>query len=659
VIFPSRIQVPGRIDALIEMDEPIDILYLEDDNADFQLVRATLAAEGMEFRMVQVASRSDFEAALESGSWKLILADNKLPGYSGVEAIEAVRRKCPAIPLLLISGTIQEESVRDAIDRGAVGCVFKDRLSRLGSAVKEALQEPPPGPEVRPAEPEILSLLRARYRCLLEFSPEPVFLMTLGFKLLDWNPAAEKLTGWSRGEVVNRDLRSLFTLSQGSVWENGLKTALENGEWTGEIGVLAKSGQELLIQSRWIVVRDAFGRVESLLAINTDLHEKRKLEAQYLRAQRLECIGALAGGIAHDLNNVLAPILMSLHILKEHCLGDEGNNLLGTLEASAQRGAEIVKQMLSFARGSSTNRGPVQLRHLIQEMAKIARETFPKNIQTQVLVPATLDAVRGDPTQLHQVLMNLCVNARDAMPQGGTLRVSAENVVIDDCFAHTSPWAKTGPHVLITVSDTGIGVPPELLRRIFEPFFTTKGPDKGTGLGLSTVLGIVKDHNGFIEVQSQVGVGSRFQVYLPRAGAPAVIAPQVAARDIPPGQGELILVVDDEESIRQVIRSALERFNYRILLARDGTEAVVLFAQHAHAIQCVITDIAMPYMDGETTIRALRRINPNIRFIIASGRGARLDAVTAAHLDIDAVLPKPFTTENLLQTLHRVLTNGS
>lgn len=389
-----------------------------------------------------------------------------------------------------------------------------------------------------------------------------------------------------------------------------------------------------------------------------DLTERKKLEHQFFQTQRIESIGTLAGGIAHDLNNSLGPIIMSLDLLKMKFPDPDSQELLAIISSSAQRGADMVRQVLSFARGVEGLRMEVQINHLIRELEKIVKNTFLKNVEVRMVLPEELWTVMGDPTQIHQVLLNLCVNARDAMPSGGTLTIKAENLTLDSHYAGLV-WnlkADPGPYVLIHVTDTGSGIPADVIDKIFDPFFTTKELDKGTGLGLSTTLAIVKSHGGFIRVYSEVGKGTRFQVYLP---AQTNISPSIAAElaaKMPRGAGELILVVDDETAVRQITQQTLEAYGYRVLLASDGVEAVALFARHGSEIAVVLTDMMMPVMDGPATIEILRKMSPRVPIIGASGLSTHEHVARASNLGVKQFLSKPYTADSLLQTLKSTLT---
>lgn len=490
---------------------------------------------------------------------------------------------------------------------------------------------------------------------LLDKAQDAIYVRDLNQRILYWNKSAERVYGWTAEEALGRNANELLYKEVPSQVLQAQKLILQRGEWLGEIRQVTKTGEPVVVESRWTLVRDESGRPAAQLVINTNVTERKKLEAQFLRAQRMETIGALAGGIAHDLNNALAPILMGVELLRDELATEQGRQVLETMHSSAQRGAEMVKQILSFARGVAGEPAPLQFRHLITEIKKFARETFPRSIRIETRIGANLFPVLGNATQLHQVLLNLCVNARDAMPDGGVLTIAAEGVLLDRAITPVRPEPISGPHVMLCVSDTGHGIPPELLGKVFEPFFTTKESGKGTGLGLSTVEAIAKSHGGYVEVASSPGQGATFKVFLPAAPEPAPHALATAPANLPMGHGEQILVADDELAILELTRETLESFNYRVLTAKDGAEALSVYQRHKEQVRAVITDMMMPVMDGPTTIGALRKIDPSIRVIGVSGLGSDSMLMQAGKLAVDNFLKKPYRTEDLLTTLREVL----
>ena len=490
---------------------------------------------------------------------------------------------------------------------------------------------------------------------LLDHAQDAIIVRDLDQGISFWNRSAEKLYGWKKEEVLDLNLQAEIFKSNPDSYEKAVQAVLTAGEWRGEMHQQTRDGRQIVVDGRWKLVRDAQGQPKSILITNTDVTEKKKLEAQFLRAQRMESIGTLAGGIAHDLNNLLSPILMATQLLQLKAQDETSLKMLGILQTNAERGSEMIKQILSFARGVSGERVTVQLKHLIKEVTKILKETFPKSIEISFKITDDLWLVTGDATQLHQVLMNLCINARDAMPNGGKLLLEASNCAVDETYAEMTNDAEPGRFVRITVTDTGGGISVDNLNRIFDPFFTTKEVGQGTGLGLSTVLGIVKGHQGFINVYSEPGKGSQFRLYLP---ANETLLPYITVPtppQLPTGQGELILVVDDESAIREIARTTLEAFNYRVITANEGAEAIAVFAQKRADIKLVLTDIMMPVMDGIALIRALRTIEPAIKIIASSGLAENGKAAEATNEGVKAFLAKPYTASTLLKTLAEVL----
>ena len=428
--------------------------------------------------------------------------------------------------------------------------------------------------------------------------------------------------------------------------------------WSAEYRFQRKDKTYASVQDRGFILRDPAGKAIRMVGGLRDLTEQKKMETQYLRAQRMDSIGTLAGGIAHDLNNVLAPILMSIELLKTDAGSDPiRNKMLDTIFVSCRRGADLVRQVMSFARGADGERVAIRLRHLVNDLEGMIGETFPRNIRIVSEVPNEIWPVTGDPTQLHQVLLNLAVNARDAMPHGGTLTIAASNVTLDAQYAGTSHEAKPGPHVLIKVTDTGMGIPPAVRDRIFEPFFTTKEVGKGTGIGLATVHAIVKSHGGFVTVDSEVGHGTTFVIHLPADPSlrSNVTQSPFAPVDLPKGNGELVLVVDDESSIREITQQTLEAFGYRVIAAADGAEAVALYAMQSQEIAAVLTDMMMPVMDGPATINVIRRINPAAKIIAASGIDSKDTLNRIGTAGVEHFLAKPYTAETLLLRMREAI----
>jgi PAS domain S-box-containing protein len=490
---------------------------------------------------------------------------------------------------------------------------------------------------------------------LLDLTHEAIFVQDMEYRVRYWNRGAEKLYAWPAKEAVGQDVTHLLDVGNPNDLFDARSVVLRDGVWTGILQQRTRDGKDLVVQSSWTLVRDEAGPPRSILVVNTDVTEMRKLEAKFLRSQRMESIGTLAGGIAHDLNNVLSPILMAVGLLRRQVEDPRGRRILETLDTSAQRGADMIRQILTFARGAEGERVPLHPGHLIREMQKIAEETFPKSITVHSELGEGLWMVSGQATPLQQVLMNLCVNARDAMPQGGTLFLAAENVELDERAARANPKAHPGRYLMLKVADTGSGIPPEVMDRVFDPFFSTKGLGHGTGLGLSTALSIVESHGGFIDIGTEVGRGTAFSVYLPALPAGAEPRTAAATPAAPTGSGELVMVVDDEPSILEITRETLEDNGYRVLTAPNGQEAVAAYERYRGEVGVVLTDVSMPLMDGATTIKTLLALDPDVKIVACSGLRSDPAAEQVKGLKVKAFLTKPYTASTLLGTLQKVL----
>jgi PAS domain S-box-containing protein len=498
---------------------------------------------------------------------------------------------------------------------------------------------------------EALRETSERLRTLFESSPLPLLLLAPDGVVRMWSPAAERILGWTAAEAVGQPAPFVPAAEQDRF--QALCQHVLAGETLQGLELLhhRKQGGAADFFLSAAPLHDAQNQVTGIMAVLLDITEKRQLEAQYLRAQRLDSVGKLAGGVAHDLNNILAPIMMAISLVREAPDSPEAKALLDTMESSVKRGASIIQQLLSFSRGSQGQKTSLSLLRPAGEMNKLMAETFPRNLTLRTELAPDLWLVHADNTQMHQVMLNLCVNARDAMPKGGTLTLSLHNALLDEQFIVGFLDAQPGPHVCLRVADTGSGIPPEILPQIFEPFFTTKPEGRGTGLGLPSVLNIVKNHGGFIQLHSQVEHGTEFTVYLPAQPATPLVASAAEGQPMPPGRGQLILFIDDEASVRMVTRRTLERNGYRVVTADNGVQGLALYTQRQGEIEAVVTDLIMPEMDGPTAIRALRQLNPHLPIIATSGEEPELNAAAQSPLGDIPFLKKPCTASALLTTL--------
>jgi two-component system, cell cycle sensor histidine kinase and response regulator CckA len=675
----------------------INVLLVEDNAAEarflqellkgamlsrFHLIHAKRLGEAISWLEPTASDQSANQSADPDGNRRvdLILLDLTLPDSTGLASLDALLHQAPKLPIVVLTNTNDNELAVQAVRHGAQDYLFKRQINQeilvrsIHYAIErkqgaEALREANEALELRVQERTAeLKMANELLRQEIEWRQriqERLELAQQAGKIgpFEWNIQ-------SNGMAWTAELEALYGLDPGGFggkyndWiqtlhpDDRLKTeqelwqAVQRGQGlNAEFRILCPDGQ-----TRWIAVKsslfhDQAGKPLRMIGIHMDITEKKQLEAQFLRAQRLESLGTLASGIAHDLNNILTPILAVAQLLplKLLHLDEQTQHMLDILESSARRGTGLIRQILSFARGVEGKRGCLQIKHLLLEIQKIIQQTLPKSITISADVPANLWTVSGDVTQLHQVFMNLCVNARDAMPEGGLLEITAENLQIDQSYARRHLDAHPGSYVLITVTDTGVGIPPDILHHIFDPFFTTKELGKGTGLGLSAVLGIIKSHGGFVDVETEVNKGSQFKVYLP---ASQTATPVVEAGVDPMlGQQEWILIVDDEVFICEATKAMLEAHHYRVLTAHNGVEAIARFAEHKEQIQTVLMDLMMPCMDGLATVSVLRRFNPQLHLIAMSGINTTEMIAQAKQMGFHDFLSKPFTIQELSQSL--------
>lgn len=488
----------------------------------------------------------------------------------------------------------------------------------------------------------------------LDKARDAIIVRGLDHKIRYWNQGAFNLYGWTESEVRGRSISDLI-YADITAFNEANRIVLEKGEWTGEIEQVTRNGRAIIVEGRWTLMRDAAGQPASVLTINTDITEKKRLETRFLRSQRLESIGTLASGVAHDLNNVLAPVTLAVSLLRAKIEDPVTLKTLDIIDSSVRRGASVVKQITGFARGTTVERVPLQLESLVAEQVETCRRTFPAAISVRHVPVPHPWTLQGDAMQLEQVIGQLCLNARDAMPEGGTLTLSLTNLWMEAESLIHHPGVRPGPYVRLEVADTGSGIPADMLPRIFDPFFTSKDVGRGSGLGLSTVHSIVRGHGGFIDVSSQVGRGTVFHIYLPASEMEPAESGLSSSGSLaaPGGHGETILLVDDEAPLRQLIQELLTSAGYKVLTAGDGIEAISVYEQERAGIAMLITDMVMPRLGGEGLIRAIRRLAPGLPVIAISGnRDPSTIAQIAPHLHF---LAKPFASEALLHLVAQAL----
>lgn len=669
--------------ARVKMD--VTVLLIEDNLAEARLLQEFLKGSVVQrFHLCHRQRLSEGIQQLATTPFDIILLDLTLPDSQGLSSLDALTQRVPRLPIVVLTNTNDDELALEAVRRGAQDYLVKrtvnqDLLVRAlcyaieRKQVQEVLRKVNESLELRVQERTAelaaanASLIqeiteRQNIQERLELAQKAGKIGTFEWQIpsnqITWSPELEILYGYPVDQFRNcyEDwLQTLHPDDRDQVHQEFWQAVQREQALDIEFRILTPQGKIRWIAAKSQVFAARSGNPCRMIGVHIDITEKKQLEAQFLKAQRLESLGTLASGIAHDINNILTPVLAVAQLLpiKLPNLDERNLQLLSLLENSAHRGSDLVKQILSFTRGMEGQRGILQVSYLLKEIIQIIQQTLPKTIEVQAQINSDLWPVYADSTQLHQVFMNLCVNARDAMPQGGLLRISLDNQQVDEAIARLHLDAEVGNYVVVTIADTGTGMAPEILHRIFDPFFTTKDIGQGTGLGLSAVLGIVKSHGGFIVVQSEVGQGSQFQVFLPVCESEPIPPKNPEFTGL--GQQELILVVDDEATICESIRNILTVHNYQVLTATSSAIAIELFHTYLTDIRCVFLDMMMPAMDGLSTLYIFRQLNPHIPAILMSGLHSTEVVSQAEAAGFQGFIAKPFTQEMLLSTLQRSL----
>lgn len=670
----------------------MNILMVEDNEDDVLLVLRELRKGGRAVTSRRVETEADFRSALAAEKWDAIIADYSMPKFSGLAALDLLKKAGLDLPFILVSGTIGEDIAVEGMKAGVHDYLLKDKLGRLGPAVDREVREAKERSERRRAEQALQSILKGTANVVGEDFFH--FLVTELASVLGMRYALV-------GEVVAENpprIRTVAACDSGKIVENfeydladtPCANAMESGLCFYPSGVVRAFPKDLLLAKMGVEgylgvpIASSSGQVIGLVVVLHDQpmedsplarslltifasragaelerlkaeKDRAALQAQLFQSQKLEAIGTLAGGIAHDFNNILAGIVLFAELASQDSQDnpDVQESLQGILDASG-RARDLVKQILTFSRQEEQNRAEMLIQPVIKEALKFLRASLPPMIEMQSEIDPTTAPVLADPTQIHQVIVNLCTNAGHAMKlHGGILRVGLKDLLITPADSRAIPQLKEGPYVHITVTDSGCGISPEVLGRIFEPFFTTKGPGEGTGLGLSVVHGIASTHGGTVTVESAVGKGTAFHVYLPAVRRAAVVAKPVSEKAAP-GSGQNLMVIDDEKTLINLTRRLLDRLGYRVTGFTSPTEALAEFQANPRRFDAVVTDYAMSGMTGLDLARAVRLVRPEIPIILTSGHVSPEEAARANENGIAAFLPKPTNMEDLVGALGKI-----
>jgi two-component system, cell cycle sensor histidine kinase and response regulator CckA len=638
------------------MPVKLHILVLEDNMLDAELAIQALEEAGYTCQWDCVDTREAYLALLDAQTYDLVISDYNLPMFDGLSAVQLLRQRDPDLPFILVSGTLGEETAIESLKAGATDYVVKSHLARLAPVVGRALRERDEQRQRREAE--------ARYRDLFENANDMIYTRNLYGHFTSVNGMGERLTGYTREQLLTMSLEQLFGpeylhLRAEEVLKHQSEAALAFAE---EVEFIRKDGTRVFVEVSSRLIYEN-GTPTGVQGIARDISERKRaeehrkqLEDQLLQAQKMESIGTLAGGVAHDFNNMLTAIIGNIQLVLENTPSESLDYpMLAEIEKAATRATALTRQLLTFSRRQPIERRTIDLNATINELSQMLRRLIGEHVDVAIRLAEQLPMIFADPAQIQQVVMNLAVNARDAMPSGGHLLIATHEVELDEQACRNLPWARPGRYVQLVVGDTGTGMDTELLQRIFEPFFTTKERGKGTGLGLSVVYGIIKQHDGFVHVDSAAERGTTFTIFLP---VPTV-ARSVQVPDLSPlvrGGTETILVAEDEASLRYLASTVLERLGYTVILAEDGLEAVNLFRLHQSRIDLVILDLVMPRFSGRDALEMMRAIRPDLRALFVTGYDDAADVPGAdAQIPGTHLLQKPYRVDVLGLRVREIL----
>ena len=634
------------------MNTPLQILIVEDNESDAELVLAELRRDGFEPVWKRIETEPDFLAEIKE-SPAIILCDYSMPQFSGLRALELLRESGLKIPFILISGTVGEEIAVEAIKDGATDYLLKDRLTRLGSIVRRALNEV----EAR-AKQKILAEETILQAMALKAAANAIVITNPKGIILSVNPTFTALTGYSEQEAVGKTPRLVKSGKHDpAFYENLWRTILAGETWQGEFTNRRKDGSTYIGESTITPVRAEGGKITHFIGIMNDVTDRKQLEAQFIEAQKMEVVGHLAGGVAHDFNNVLAVIMGYSDLLASE-LGPDNplQKFTDEIHQATTRAAGLTRQLLIFSRKQTVEPVVLDLNEVIKDMDKMLRRLVDENVAVEIVPGQKIGHIKADSGYVGQVLMNLVVNARDAMPNGGKLTIATGNVTLDENFTRNHPDILPGDYVRLSVTDTGIGMTEEIKNHIFDAFFTTKPIGKGTGLGLATCQTIVQQCSGHIEVLSEPGKGATFKIYFPRVDQPLDHDTQfIKAGPIPRGT-ETLLLVEDDPSVRHLACNILEGQGYTVLRANNGQDGLHVAREHkGPTIRLVVTDVIMPVMNGKVMAEWLKTTDPDLKILFTSGY---TDDAIAQHGVLEAgvaFLSKPYAPATLARKVREML----
>lgn len=632
----------------------VRILMLEHEAADVELAGQTLAREGLPVQLDVAKNKLEFAEKLKANSYDVVLADYRLPGWTGLDALAEIQKLGLNLPLVLVTGTLGEEKAVECIRLGVSDYVLKGQLGRLPIAIHRALEQKALRQE-HSRNAKALEENAVRFRFLFAHNPIPMMVMDRGSLLyLEVNDAALHQYGYSREEFLRLRATDIRTAEETARLEQYLERKIGDQAIAGIWHHQTKDGRAIDVEV--ITHEMEFQNRPALLIAALNVTEKLALENQLRQSQKFEAIGQLAGGIAHDFNNMLGAILGWVELGVENTPADsQTQNYFLKIKHQADRAAALTRQLLAFARRQILEPRNVDLNSVIRDVMGLLGKVIGSNIELKLLLSENLPVVKVDPTQAGQIIMNLCLNARDAMPNGGELEIQTTSLEVTEALCAGHKHAKLGPHVQLTVRDTGAGIDPANLERIFEPFFTTKELGKGTGLGLATVYGIVKQHGGFLEVESKLGEGAQFHVFFPAVMEAKLEEPVAPAPKTVCGGKETVLLVEDHDGLREIASATLSSLGYRVRLAHDGEQAVEEFRAHRDEIALVLLDVVLPKIGGPEAYARMCAYQSEIPVLFVTGYSSDAEVLRSVQERKHPLLQKPYGPRELALKVREAL----
>jgi PAS domain S-box-containing protein len=656
------------------MSEEIRILIVEDLASDAELIERELRRAGIIFTSQRVATKDAFLTALREFAPEVVLSDYNLPQFSGPEALRLLKKMRSATPFILITGSLTEEVAVECMKDGAHDYILKTSLTRLPSALRSALEKVRTIEEKRNAE-AALRKSEEQYRLIAENTSDLICMVDTHGNYTYLSPSYRDVLGYAPESLIGQNcLVLLHPDDRKNTEAEALRSAAHQSADGIEVRVKHKNGKWKVFEALVNWTYDTLGKRQYGIFVSRDITERKQAELtlreseeklrlsedQLRMSQKLEAVGQLAGGVAHDFNNLLTVISgYSELVLNRLSDGDDNRGKVEEIKRAAERAASLTRQLLAFSRKQVLQPKLFDLNHLVSDMTRMLRRLIGENIEMTTIIGAAAP-INADPGQIEQVLMNLVVNARDAMPDGGRLTIETARVEIDEAYASTHLNVQTGRYVMLAVSDTGCGIDGETQKHIFEPFFTTKEQGKGTGLGLSTVYGIVKQSDGHIWLYSEPAEGTVFKIYLPLAIETQTDASAAPARAALPRGTETILIVEDEPQIRNLAFDCLAYCGYDVLSSANGIEALELLERSQRPVDLVLTDVVMPKLSGRELSERIRAMQPSAKVLFMSGY-TNDSVVNHGILDgASWFIQKPFTIESLVRRVRQVLdTDGT